>query len=327
MEINTERANELGISASNVGHALETMLGSRSVTTFLDRGQEYDIVLQADRFNRATPDNLMNIYERSDTSGELVPLDNIVEVKERGDSGRLSRYNRVRAITISGNVAPGYALSDVLEFLTETARKECPDCQIFYKGQSKDLLEASSSMTLIFGLALLVSYLALAAQFESFVCPFIVMLTVPLGMIGAIAGLNFMGLTMNIYTQIGIIMLVGLAAKNGILIVEFANQLRDAGYEFEEALLQASKLRLRPILMTGISTVAGAVPLLLASGAGAASRKCLGAVVVYGGLSACILTLFVVPVAYLILARWERSPQALLKQLQKLEQENPEHAG
>ena len=129
---------------------------------------------------------------------------------------------------------------------------------------------------------------------------------------------------MNIYTQIGIIMLVGLAAKNGILIVEFANQLRDAGYEFEQALFRASRLRLRPILMTGISTVAGAVPLLMASGAGAASRKCLGTVVVYGGLSACILTLFIVPIAYLILARWEKSPQTIRKRLQKLERENPE---
>jgi len=325
VEIDAERANELGISSSDLGLTLETMLGSKKITTFVDRGQEYDVVLQADRFSRATPQDLSNIYVRSQHSGELIPLDNVVKLSERGDSGRLSRFNRVRAITISGNTAPGYALSDVLDFLEKTAKENLPEYrQIFYKGQSKDMKESASSMLFVFALALVVSYLALAAQFESFLCPFIVMLTVPLGMVGAIGALTLMGLTMNIYTQIGIIMLIGLAAKNGILIVEFANQLRDAGRPFEEAVIEAAKLRLRPILMTAISTVAGAVPLLMASGAGAASRKCLGAVIVYGGLSSCILTLFVVPVAYLLLAKWERSPQALRKELEKLEKEHPD---
>lgn len=325
VSVDTRRADELGISAGDLGATLETMLGSKQVTTFVDRGQEYDVILQADRFSRATPDNLSNIYVRSKYSGELIPLDNLVTMKEKGDAGRLSRYNRVRAITISGNTAPGYALSDVLAFLEKTARENLPEYrQIFYKGQSRDMKESSSSMIYVFALALLVSYLALAAQFESFLCPFIVILTVPLGMVGAISALTLMGLTMNIYTQIGIIMLIGLAAKNGILIVEFANQLRDAGLPFEKALLDAAKMRLRPILMTAISTVFGAIPLLMASGAGAASRKCLGAVIVYGGLSSCILTLFVVPVAYLMLAKWERSPQALRKELEKLDRENPE---
>jgi multidrug efflux pump len=174
-------------------------------------------------------------------------------------------------------------------------------------------------MTIIFVLALLIAYLTLAAQFESFISPFVVMLTVPLGMIGALAGLWYSGATMNIYSQIGVIMLIGLAAKNGILIVEFANQLRDEGVEFEEALIRASSMRLRPILMTGISTVVGAIPLLLASGAGAMSRRCLGAVVVYGGLSACLLTLVVVPTAYLLLAKWQKPPRATERELEKLE--------
>ena len=326
VDIDTKRADELGVSTEEIGATLETMLGSKKVTTYVDRGQEYDVVLQADRFSRATPDNLSNIYVRSKHSGELIPLSNVVTITEKGDAGRLSRYNRVRAITISGNVAPGYALSDVLDFLEKTAKENLPEYrQIFYKGQSKDMKESSSSMIYIFALALLVSYLALAAQFESFLCPLIVMFTVPLGMVGAIAALMAMGLTMNIYTQIGIIMLIGLAAKNGILIVEFANQLRDAGKPFEEALFEASKLRLRPILMTAISTVIGAVPLLLASGAGAASRKCLGAVIVYGGLSSCVLTLFIVPVAYLALAKWERSPKAIQRELDKLEKEVPDN--
>lgn len=322
--VDTKRAQELGISALSIGTTLETMLGSKQVTTFVDRGQEYDVMLQAGRESRATPQDLRNIYLRSKYSGELIPLDNLVKLEERGDSGRLGRYNRVRSITLQGNVAPGYALSDVLTFLENTVRENLPEyAQIGYKNQSKELKQTSGSMLFIFALALIVSYLALSAQFESFISPLVVMLTVPLGMIGAIAALNLMGFTMNIYTQIGIIMLIGLAAKNGILIVEFANQLRDDDVPFEEALFQAAKLRIRPILMTGISTVAGAIPLLLATGAGAASRRCLGAVVFYGGLSACILTLFVVPVGYLILARWQASPNALLKRLQKEDRENP----
>lgn len=324
VEVDRERANELGIQANVIGTTLETMLGSKQVTTFVDRGQEYDVVLQADRFSRATPSDLSNIYVRSSTSEKLVPLDNLVKIKEMGDAGRLSRYNRVRAITITGNVAPGYALSDVLTFLETTTHENLPEyAQVAYKGQSKELKQTSGSMLFIFGLALLVSFLVLAAQFESFISPLIVMTTVPLGMIGAVTALNLLGMTMNIYTQIGIIMLIGLAAKNGILIVEFANQLRDSGHEFQEAVFMAAKLRLRPILMTGISTVVGAIPLLMASGAGAVSRRCLGAVVFYGGTSACFLTLFVVPITYLFLARREKSPMALHKKLIKLDKENP----
>ena len=324
VEVDRERANELGIQANIIGTTLETMLGSKQVTTFVDRGQEYDVVLQADRFSRATPSDLSNIYVRSSTSAKLVPLDNLVKIKEMGDAGRLSRYNRVRAITITGNVASGYALSDVLTFLEQTTRENLPEyAQVAYKGQSKELKDTTGSMLFIFGLALLISFLVLSAQFESFISPLIVMMTVPLGMIGAVTALNLLGMTMNIYTQIGIIMLIGLAAKNGILIVEFANQLRDSGHEFQEAVFMAAKLRLRPILMTGISTVVGAIPLLMATGAGAVSRRCLGAVVFYGGTSACFLTLFVVPIAYLFLARWEKSPLALQKQLKNLNDKDP----
>lgn len=257
---------------------------------------------------------------RSSTQSEPVSLDNLVTIKEVGDAATLNRFNRMRSITLTGNVADGYSLGQVLEFLEGAVRAELPsEAQIGYKGQSKDFKEASGSMALIFGLALLIAYLTMAAQFESFISPLVVMLTVPLGMVGALAGLWFSGATMNIYSQIGVIMLIGLAAKNGILIVEFANQLRNEGMEFEEALISASAMRLRPILMTGISTVVGAIPLLLASGAGAMSRRCLGAVVVYGGLSACLLTLFVVPVAYLLLAKWQKPPHANERELQKLE--------
>jgi len=321
--INKDRAAELGVSTKSIGGALETLLGSKRITTFVDRGQEYDVMLQAALNNRGSLADLRNIYVRSATQQEPIPLDNLVTVKEVGDAATLNRFNRMRSITLTGNVAAGYSLGQVLDFLEKTVRTELPpEVQIGYKGQSKDFKEASGSMALIFGLALLIAYLTLAAQFESFISPFVVMLTVPLGMIGALAGLWYTGATMNIYSQIGVIMLIGLAAKNGILIVEFANQLRDEGMEFEKALITAASMRLRPILMTGISTVVGAIPLLLASGAGAMSRRCLGAVVVYGGLSACLLTLIVVPTAYLLLAKWQKPPHATERALEKLEVEH-----
>ncbi|MCL1887635.1 MAG: efflux RND transporter permease subunit [Kiritimatiellaeota bacterium] len=321
VSINRDRADELGVPLTAIGGALETLLGSKKVTTYVDRGQEYDVILQAGRADRATPTDLANIYVRS-RSGNLVPLDNLVTLVEKGDAARLNRFNRVRAITLSGNAGPGYALGDVLGHLEKTADEKLPEYkQIGYKGQSRDLKDSTGSMYFIFALALLVSFLALAWQFESFISPFVVMLTVPLGMIGAVAGLNMMGFTMNTYTQIGIIMLIGLAAKNGILIVEFANQLRDEGMAFEQAIFEASRMRLRPILMTAITTVAGAIPLLLATGAGAMSRRMIGAVVVYGGLSACFLTIFIVPVGYLVFARFGKSPKALQHRLETIEKE------
>ena len=323
VQINTERAAELGVPASAIGSAMEMLLGSKRVTTFVDRGKEYDVILQAALDQRASPTDLANIYVRSRTTGNSIPLDNLVTVKEIGDAAALNRFNRVRSVTLSGNVAPGYALGQVLDYLYETVRAELPkEVQVGYKGQSKDFKESSGSMLFVFVLALVIAYLVLAAQFESFISPLIVMLTVPLGMIGALAGLHFTDATMNIYSQIGILMLIGLAAKNGILIVEFANQLRDQGYEFREALITAACLRLRPVLMTGISTVIGMTPLLLASGAGAASRRCLGAVVVWGGLSGCLLTLLVVPTAYLLLTKWQKSPHANERALQVEEKQH-----
>jgi len=323
VQINKDRAAELGVSTKAIGGALETLLGSKRITTFVDRGQEYDVMLQAALNHRGSLDDLRNIYVRSTTQQAPIPLDNLVTVKEVGDAATLNRFNRMRSITLTGNVAAGYSLGQVLDFLEKTVRKELPpEVQIGFKGQSRDYKDSSGSMTIIFVLALLIAYLTLAAQFESFVSPLVVMLTVPLGMIGALAGLWYTGATMNIYSQIGVIMLIGLAAKNGILIVEFANQLRDEGVEFEEALIKAASMRLRPILMTGISTVVGAIPLLLASGAGAMSRRCLGAVVVYGGLSACLLTLIVVPTAYLLLAKWQKPPHATERELEKLEVEH-----
>ena len=317
--INRERADELGVSATAIGSSLETLLGSKKATTFVERGQEYDVIMQANRESRATPSDLANIHVRART-GALVPLDSLVTLVEKGDAARLNRFNRVRAITLTGNVGPGHALGGVLDHLKKIADSKLPEFkQIGYKGQSRDLRDSTGSMYFIFALALLVSSLVLAWQFESFITPLVVAFTIPLGMIGAVAGLNLMGYTMNTYSQIGIIMLIGLAGKNGILIVEFANQLRDQGMEFSEAVFEASRLRLRPILMTGLTTVAGAVPLINATGAGAMSRRMIGTVVFYGATTACLLTLFIVPVGYLLLARWGKSPKALARKLEAME--------
>ncbi|MDR1551798.1 MAG: efflux RND transporter permease subunit [Holosporaceae bacterium] len=299
VDIDKDRAGDLGVSAKTIGSTLEIMLGSKSVTTFADRGKEYDVILQADMGSRDNLNDISNICVKSQTSPSLVPLDNVISIKELGEASKLGRQNRSRSITISGNVGNGYTLGEALAYLEKVVREKLPSyAQIYYRGQSKDYKESEGGVLLVFILAILVSYFILAAQFESFFSPFIVMLTIPLGLFGAVFSLWVVGYTMNIYTQIGLIMLIGLSAKHGILIVEFANQLRKEGMAFEEAIITAAKLRLRPIIMTGISTVIGAVPLMLATGAGAACRQNIGIVQVYGGISGILLTLIIIPVGY-----------------------------
>jgi len=241
-----------------------------------------------------------------------------VQLEEFADSVRLNRYNRVRSITLEANLADGYALGDALNYLEAVVRQQLPGQVIIdYKGQSQDYKSSGESITFIFLLGLLVVFLVLAAQFESWIHPLVIMLTVPLAIAGALAGLYVSGQTLNIYSQIGLIMLVGLAAKNGILIVEFANQLRDQGRTFEEALLEAAVIRFRPILMTGITTAAGSLPLLLSSGAGTETRLVIGTVILCGVIAATLLTLFVVPVAYDLLARHTGSPHRVSQQLER----------
>lgn len=318
ISVDTDRTGDLNISTKTIGATLEAMLGSKRVTTFINRGQEYDVILQADK--RQNVDDISNIYVKSENTGQLIPIDNFISITEVGESSKLGRQDRSRSITFSGNVASGYSLSQALTALENIIKEKLPQyAQIYYKGQSKDYKESQGGVLFIFVLAMLIAYFVLAAQFESFVSPFIVMLTVPLGVFGAVMSLYFADFSINIYTQIGLIMLIGLSAKQGILIVEFANQLRDEGIEFHKALIQASQLRLRPIIMTGISTVFGAIPLLLASGASLASRQNLGIVQVFGGISGVILTLLIIPIAYLILNKNEKSPGIIEKELKKQE--------
>jgi len=318
VNIDYDRAAELGVTIGAVGRTLETMLGSRRVTTYLDAGEEYDVILEGERERQRTPKDLQNIYVRSSRSDKLIPLSNIVTIEEFADSTTLNRYNRVRAITIEANLADGLALGDALGYMEGLVKAHLPENAIIdYKGQSRDYKNAAQSIQFVFLLGILVVFLVLAAQFESYLNPLVIMLTVPLAIAGGLVGLYLTGGTLNLYSKIGLVMLVGLAAKNGILIVEFANQLRERRKSFNYAILRASEVRLRPIVMTGITTATGAIPLILSSGAGAETRMVIGVVVLAGVLSATLFTLFVVPIAYSLLSRRTHPPGKVARQLEK----------
>ncbi|MGO1000089.1 efflux RND transporter permease subunit [Lysobacter sp. CA196] len=327
VEIDRQRAADLGVSVTDIGHSLETMMGSRRATTFVQNGEEYDVIVQAGREVRASPADLAAIQVRA-RDGGLVPLSNLVTLKELAEPGSLNRFNRLRAITVSAGLAPGYTMGEAITWLNQVVEEELPEqAQIDWKGESREYQKAGGAVLMTFTLALLVVYLVLAAQFESFIHPFVIMLTVPLGVLGALLGLWMTGGTLNLFSQIGIVMLVGLAAKNGILIVEFANQLRDEGRSIHAAIVESSAVRLRPILMTSIATVVGAVPLVLAGGPGSASRATIGIVVIFGVSFSTLLSLFIVPAFYVLLARYTKSPEAVAHELEKLEKETPQAGG
>jgi multidrug efflux pump len=316
VHVDRDRAGDLGVSVETVGRTLETLLGSRRATRFTMNGEEYDVILEGLDEAKRTASDLSNIFVRAPASGSLVPLASLVNIEEYAGADSLNRYNRTRAITIEANLAPGYALGDAIDYMESSARELLPPRAVSdLKGESRELRRSGDSIYLMFLLSLLVVYLVLAAQFESFLHPLVIMLTVPLAVAGALLGLWACGQTLNIYSQIGIIMLVGLAAKNGILIVEFANQLRAQGVPREEAVLDASVLRLRPIIMTSVTTVMGAVPLVLGSGAGAESRFVIGVVVVAGVIVSTLLSLLVVPLMYHWLTAWAPPPGARMAAL------------
>ena len=327
VNINRQRAADMGVSVTAIGGALETMMGSRRVTTFVDNGEEYDVLVQAGRDGRASPADLAAIRVRA-SNGQLVPLSNLVTLSEVAEAGNLNRFNRLRSITITAGLAPGYPLGEAIAWAQQTASEELPQhAQVDWKGESREYQNAGSAVLLTFAMALLVVYLVLAAQFESFIHPLVIMLTVPLGVLGALLGLYVSGGSINLFSQIGIVMLVGLAAKNGILIVEFANQLRDEGRNVHTAIVESAMVRLRPILMTSIATVVGAIPLVVAGGPGSASRGTIGIVVIFGVTVSTFLSLFVVPAFYSLLAPYTRSPEAVARELEKQEAATPSVGG
>jgi len=319
VRVDKNRAAALGVSVENIGRTLGAMMSEQRVTTFVQDGEEYDVILQAQEDQRASAADLQNIYVRSSDSGELIPLANLIYLDETAGAASLNRYNRLRSITISASLNEGYALGDALKFLENVVATELPEfAQIDYKGESLEYKEASGSLAFTFGIALLIVFLVLAAQFESFIHPLVILLTVPMALAGALFGLYITGSTLNIYSQIGLILLIGISAKNGVLIVEFINQLRDAGRDFEDAIMEAAGIRLRPVLMTTIATLMGSIPLLLATGAGSSGRNVLGIVIFSGVSLATVLTLFIVPAIYKLLARNTGSPKTITRMLEEL---------
>jgi multidrug efflux pump len=317
--VDRNRAADLGVSLQTVGRTLETMLGSRIVTTYIDRGREYNVILQGPAAERATTTDLTNIQVRSDRTGQLIPLSNLVTLQETAGAVSLNRFNRIRTIEISAGLAEGYTMGEAVKWFQDTVREKLPPgASLAFNGESGEYLKSGGQLYTTFLFALAIVFLVLAAQFESFIHPTIIMVTVPLALLGAVFGLKLYGLSINIFSQIAVVMLIGIAAKNGVLIVEFANQLRDRGVEFTEAVVEAATIRLRPILMTSLCTAFGALPFLFATGAGAEQRQPIGVVVFYGTLVSVLLTLFVVPAVYSLIARKTKSPEYMSQLVDKL---------
>lgn len=307
--VDRDKAANVGVAIADIGRTLETLLGGREVTRFKRAGEQYEVIVKLADENRTNPTDLTSIYVRG-RGGELVQLSNLVELRETVSPKELNHFDRLRAATIKANVGPGYALGEVLEFLETTAAEILPaSSQIDYNGVSREFKKASQGLAITFVLALAFVYLVLSAQFESFRGPLVILVCVPLAVSGALLALLLAGQTFNVYSQIGMMMLIGLITKNGILIVEFANQMQAQGIEKTEAVIRASALRLRPILMTSATMVLAAIPLALATGAGAESRHPIGWTVVGGLVIGSLLTLFVVPTAYtyLVGSRKERA--------------------
>ncbi|BAL96610.1 efflux RND transporter permease subunit [Rubrivivax gelatinosus] len=307
LDVDRQRAADMGVSVGAVARTVETMLGSRNVTRYKRDAEQYDVILQTGDTGRATPQDIEKLFVRS-AGGAMVPLSSLVSLRESVSPRELNHFNQRRSVSITASLAPGYSLGEALAFMDEAAARTLPaGYATELNGVSREFRASSGALALVFVLALLFIFLVLSAQFESFVDPFVILLSVPLSMVGALLALKLSGGTLNVYSQIGLVTLVGLITKHGILIVEFSNQLRRQGKAMREAVVEAASLRLRPILMTTGAMVLGALPLALASGAGAESRHQIGWVIVGGMSLGTLLTIFVVPTVYTLLAR-ERVP-------------------
>jgi multidrug efflux pump len=323
--VDRDRAGALGVNATQVGNALNIMFGPRRASTYIRRGQEYDVLMQTDTDNRRLITDMEKVQVRTATGG-LVPLSNVVKIEQRGDLANRIRIDQLRAIQMNAFLAPGYTIAEAVKYFEDEIAKLPPGPVVKWNGQAKELKESGNATGWAFAFALVVVFLVLAAQFESFIHPAIIMFTVPLAAAGGLFGLVMAGSSLNLYSQVGLIILIGIAAKNGILIVEFANQLRDEGRTVRDAVMEAAELRLRPIVMTAIATAAGAFPLIVQNGPGSGSRNTIGVVIVCGALFSTLLTLFVVPVMYELLARFTRSPEWTAHQIDEYERREKEEA-
>ncbi len=318
--INKNKAKDLDISTQDIGETLETLYGGKTVTKFNKLGKEYPLIVQQYIEDRRDRESLSKIFVRSKTTGGLVSLANLVDLKEEGSANKLSRYNRQRAVTISANISEGYTLEEAIKYLEKTMLEIAPDKQITWKGKSEELKETSNELYLIFALALLTAFLVMAATFNSFVHPFIIILTVPLAVFGGLTFIQFLNSSINIFSQIALIILIGISTKNSILIVEYANQLRIAGKNIESAIKESCNLRFRPIIMTSLSTIFAMIPLCIGNigpGAGEGSRLAIGATILGGMVISTFFTLYVTPTMYLILAKNTKRMDAIDIQLNK----------
>ena len=304
--INKNKAKDLGISTRSIGQTLETLYGGKRVTTFNKLGKEYPIILQQYLFDRKDKDSLSKLFVRSGTTGELISLSNLVDLREEGSAKVLARYNRQRAVTISANVNENYSLFEAIEYLENIIAEVAPTNQITWKVESEEVKETTNELYIIFALGLLTAYLVMAATFNSFVHPFIIMLTVPLAVFGGLVFILFLNSSINIFSQIALVILIGISTKNSILIVDYANQIRTTGKKIETSVKEACELRFRPIMMTSISTMIAMLPLVIGNigpGAGEASRLAVGATILGGMIISTFFTLYVTPTMYLTLAR------------------------
>src|SRR5210317_192467 len=318
--INKNKAKDLGVSTQSIGRTLETLYGGKRITTFNRLGKEYPIIVQQYLSDRRSKDGISKIFVRSETSGKLISLANLVEFKEEGSAKELARYNRQRAVTISANISEGYTLTEAITYLEDVMSEVAPENQITWKGKSEEIKETSNELFIIFGLALLTAYLVMAATFNSFIHPFIIVLTVPLAIFGGLVFILFLNTSINIFSQIALIILIGISTKNSILIVDFANQIRTTGKNIETAVKEACSVRFRPIIMTSLSTMIAMFPLIVGNigpGAGEASRLAVGATIFGGMIISTFFTLYVTPSMYLALAKNTKRIDAIDIELDK----------
>jgi len=318
--INKNKAKDLGVSTETVGKSLETLYGGKKVTTFNKLGKEYPIILQQYLSDRRNKEGISKIFVRSDTTGKLISLSNLVNFKEEGTAKELSRYNRQRAVTISSNISENYTLSEAIKYLENIMAEVSPKSQITWKGKSEEIKETSNELFIIFALALLTAYLVMAATFNSFIHPFIIILTVPLAIFGGLVFILFLNSSVNIFSQIALVILIGISTKNSILIVDYANQIRTTGKNIETAVKEACSIRFRPIIMTSLSTMIAMMPLVIGNigpGAGEGSRLAVGATILGGMIISTFFTLYVTPTMYLSLAKNTKRIDAVDIELKK----------
>ncbi|MBD1148976.1 efflux RND transporter permease subunit, partial [Pelagibacterales bacterium SAG-MED30] len=318
--INKNKAKDLGVSTESIGRTLETLYGGKKVTTFNKLGKEYPIILQQYLSDRRNKEGISKIFVRSETNGKLVSLVNLVDFKEQGTAKELARYNRQRAVTISANISENYSLPEAIKYLENTMAKVAPKNQITWKGKSEEVKETSNELFIIFALSLLTAYLVMAATFNSFVHPFIIILTVPLAIFGGLIFILFLNSSVNIFSQIALIILIGISTKNSILIVDYANQIRTTGKNIESAIKEACNIRFRPIIMTSLSTMIAMLPLVIGNfgpGAGEGSRLAVGSTILGGMIISTFFTLYVTPTMYLALAKNTKRIDAVDIELKK----------